>query len=293
MSKIIESDLILNKDGSVYHLNLEPSDISETIITVGDQDRVSKISNLFDKIFLKKANREFVTHTGELNGKLLTVISTGIGTDNIDIVLNELDALVNINLKTRTVNQIKKSLNIIRVGTSGSMQSNIPVGSLLLSEYAIGLDGLLLYYQQTQNPKEEALNQQFRKYCDQNLKLPMNYYVGKADSELIALFDNQFLKGITVTCPGFYAPQGRQVRAHNPNPDFLNSLSRFKFDGLNTTNFEMETAGIYGLGNTLGHRCLSCNAIVANRVNGEFSSQPEKVIEELIDKVLDTVVGIL
>lgn len=289
MEKIKDSDLILNKDGSVYHLNLLPGDIANTIITVGDQERVSKISALFDRILFKKSNREFVTHTGELGGKLLTVISTGIGTDNIDIVINELDALVNIDLYEKTIKPVNTALDIIRIGTSGSMQESIPVGSLLISSFAIGLDGLLMYYKQIPNQAETALAQKFQEFCDANLKLPMNYYITQDSPELDRLFGNEFFRGITVTCPGFYAPQGRKVRALNPNPDFLTKISEFNFEGFRTTNFEMETSGIYGLGRILGHRCISTNAIVANRKTGKFSDQPEKDIQKLIETVLGTI----
>jgi uridine phosphorylase len=291
MKKILETDLILNKDGSVYHLNLIPDDIAETIITVGDQDRVTKISNLFDKTLLKKRNREFVTHTGELNGKLLTVLSTGIGTDNIDIVLNELDALVNIDLETYSVKENKKSLDIIRVGTSGSMQKNIEIGSNLISEYAIGLDGLLLFYDKINLPLEALLASSFKSYCDENLKLPMNFYVSKANEDLVNKFASSFQKGITITCPGFYAPQGRQLRAANPNPDYLDRLANFNFQELQATNFEMETSGIYGLGSLLGHKCVSCNVILANRITGKFAKNPEQEINNLINNVLGKIVN--
>lgn len=290
MNKISEADLIINKDGSIYHLNLVPDDLADTVITVGDQDRVGKITRMFNKVHLKKSNREFVTHTGELNGKLISVISTGIGTDNIDIVMNELDALVNIDFATRTVKENQKSLDIIRVGSSGSMQPDLDTGTLLISEFGIGLDGLLLYYDYKMNKKEVALHDSFKSFCDRALKLPMNFYTAMADETLVSRFSDTFVKGITVTCPGFYAPQGRKVRAHNPNTDYLDTLSNFSTGQLRTTNFEMETAGIYGLGSVLGHRCLSCNVLIANRKTGKFSQDPQKDIEKLIDAVMEKII---
>lgn len=293
MKKTISaSDMILNKDGSIYHLNLRPQDIANTIITVGDPERVAKISSKFDKINFRMSNREFVTHTGELDGKQLTVLSTGIGTDNIDIVLNELDALVNVDFESRTVKANHTSLDIIRIGTTGGMQSDIETGSLVLTEFAIGLDGLLLFYDQHLDETELELDQAFRAYCDQNLKLPLNYYVTKADKSLLAYFPKDFTKGITITCPGFYAPQGRQVRALNPNKEFLDQISGFSFKNLRTTNFEMESAGIYGLGTILGHRCLSASVIIANRKKGLFSENPKKDVEKLIDTVFETIIAI-
>jgi uridine phosphorylase len=286
MKRIAETDLILNKDGSVYHLNLKPDDVADLVFTVGDPERVSKISRKFDKIFIQKSNREFVTHTGELNGQNVTVISTGIGTDNIDIVLNELDALANIDFETRMVRPKLKSLEIIRLGTSGSMQIDIQNGTLITSAFSIGLDGLLLYYQQHLTGIEMEFKNYFLNYCNENLHLPMNFYVASADKTLIEQFNKDFKQGITITCPGFYAPQGRQVRALNPDLQFLENLSNFSWNNMKATNFEMETSGIYGLGSILGHKCLSCNVILANRKTGKFSNNPEKEVEKLIDKVL-------
>lgn len=292
MKTISASDLILNNDGSIYHLNLRPQDIAKTIITVGDPERVSKISSKFDKISFKTSNREFVTHTGELGCKQLTVLSTGIGTDNIDIVLNELDALVNVDFDSRTVKANHTALDIIRIGTTGGMQSDIETGTFVLSEFAIGLDGLLLFYEQKLNETEIDLDQAFRTYCDQNLKLPLNYYVTSADKSLLQFFPKDFMKGITITCPGFYAPQGRQVRALNPNKEFLSQISEFSFNNTRTINFEMESAGIYGLGTILGHRCLSASVIIANRKKGLFSESPKNDVQNLIDTVLETIIGI-
>jgi uridine phosphorylase len=284
MSQFANSELILNPDGSIYHLNLLPDEIATTIITVGDPDRVAEVSAHFDRIELKKGKREFITHTGYLAHHRVSVISTGIGTDNIDIVLNELDALVNIDFNTRTEKPSKTSLNIIRVGTSGSLQESIPVDSILVSEYAIGLDTLMHFYHQSLTLEEEHFKRSVVSFFDGLTTVPP--YITAANNSLKSKIAKGLTEGITVTAPGFYAPQGRHLRARGSKDNIIRSLQNFNYNGKRITNLEMETAGIYALANTLGHRALSINAILANRVNGEFSLQPQKTINHAIKLVL-------
>ncbi|HMI05334.1 MAG TPA: nucleoside phosphorylase [Pedobacter sp.] len=284
------ADLIINPDGSIYHLNLLPEDISDTIITVGDPDRVFEVSKHLDHIELKKGKREFITHTGYLGKKRITVISTGIGTDNIDIVFNELDALVNIDLSTRTIKQELTSLNIIRIGTSGTIQSDIPMGTILASTFGIGLDSLMQYYLHELSGDEAQILTSFKSHIS-HIK-GINPYVTAADSTLLKQIGSEMQQGITVTAPGFYAPQGRQVRAKNTIPDLITLLNSFRYGNSASsqqriTNLEMETAGIYALAKTLGHKALSVNAILANRVNQSFSPDPAATVEKAIKMVFD------
>jgi uridine phosphorylase len=285
MNRISETDLILNADGSAYHLNLHPGDIADTIITVGDPDRVGEVSKYFDFIELKKGKREFITHTGTIGNKRLTVLSTGIGTDNIDIVFNELDALVNIDFSKRSVNQTLRSLNIIRIGTSGAVQADIAIDSLLLSSAAFGLDPLMHYYKQTLSGKEQDLLNAFK------TTLPayaiLSPYIASAGANLLAKLGNGEQQGITITAPGFYSPQGRQVRAVAAIPNLMNIIQQFNFEGQRITNLEMETAGIYGLATSLGHQAVSCNVILANRVTQKFSMQPAKIMDHYIKQLLE------
>lgn len=284
MSIISETDLILNSDGSIYHLNLLPEDIADTIITVGDPDRVAEVSVHFDKIELKKGKREFITHTGYIGSNRITVLSTGIGTDNIDIVINELDALVNIDFTTRTVKPQKRSLNIIRIGTSGSLQDNVPVDSILISEYAIGLDALMHYYHQDLSLEEEH----FKRAIENHFEGLSNIspYVAGADTELLSRIGKDLKHGITVTTPGFYAPQGRMLRARSSNDNLIKSFQNFQYNGQRITNLEMETAGIYALAKIFGHKAISVNAILANRTNAVFSKSPQKTVQQTIEMVL-------
>lgn len=279
------SDLIINPDGSIYHLNLRPEDLAETVITVGDPDRVIEISKHFDKIELKKGKREFITHTGYLGKRRITVLSTGIGTDNIDIVFNELDALVNIDFQTRMVKEKLTSLNIIRIGTSGAIQPDVPMGTILASSYGLGLDALMNYYIHELSGDEHSLLDSFKSHFS-HLR-GINPYVTAADAGLLQLIGSQMEQGMTVTAPGFYAPQGRQVRARNAVPDLIAQLNTFRHQQLRITNLEMETAGIYALAKVLGHSALSVNAILASRVNFEFSSTPQLVVNKAIRMVLD------
>jgi uridine phosphorylase len=289
MNRIAESELIINPDGSIYHLNLLPEDIAPIIITVGDPDRVASVSKYFDTIELKKAKREFVTHTGTLRGKRITVLSTGIGTDNIDIVFNELDALVNIDFASRTVKKELTSLDIVRIGTSGSIQENIPVDSFVISEYAIGFDSLLHFYE-CEHVLQTEFTEAFVKQTNWSPRKSEPYVV-KGNAELIdKLSSAQTTLGITGTNVGFYGPQSRKVRLQVQDEQLNEKLATFHHNGKNITNLEMETAGIYGLANLLGHRALSMNAIIANRPLGEFSKQPKQTVDQLIQYTLDKLV---
>ncbi|HTK19104.1 MAG TPA: nucleoside phosphorylase [Mucilaginibacter sp.] len=291
MKPIAESELILNKDGSVYHLHLLPDDLADTIITVGDPDRVARVSRYFDTVDLKKSKREFVTHTGTIGGKRVTVMSSGISTDNIDIVLNELDALVNIDLKARVPKTQLRKLNIIRIGTSGAIQADIPVDSLLVSKAAFGLDTLMHYYRRENTELEQQLLDALKPALPKNGGFVP--YIASADMELLAKLGYDTLQGITFTAPGFYAPQGREVRAHAAHPEFMNTLQQFNLNGQRITNLEMETAGIYGLSAVLGHRAISFNVILANRSTQTFSKQPEKIVDNYIRQLLGRIADIL
>lgn len=279
------SELILNADRSIYHLNLLPEDIATTIITVGDPDRVSDVSKYFDTIELKKGKREFITHTGTLNGKRLSVISTGIGTDNIDIVFNELDALVNIDFNTRRVKKEITQLDFIRIGTSGAIQPDILVDSFLLSEYAIGFDSLLHFYE-----SEDVQHVDMAKAFVTHAQWPAykSYpYVVKGDDLLRRkLSSNRIQYGITATNTGFYGPQGRKLRVPIADNDFMSKLSSFRYNEMRITNLEMETSGIYGMSKLMGHQAVSMNCILANRVTEKFSKTPEESINALIKYTL-------
>ncbi|MDT7830576.1 nucleoside phosphorylase [Pricia sp. S334] len=284
------SELILNPDGSIYHLNLLPEDLADTVITVGDPDRVSEVSSFFETVEIKKGKREFRTHTGILNGKRLSVVSTGIGTDNIDIVLNELDALVNIDFKSRTLHSKKKKLDIVRIGTSGAIQPDIPLDSFLMSEYAIGLDGLLHFYHSTAVQYTE-MAEAFAAHTGWSSKKAEPYAV-ECDAVIAKkLLSNRIRLGITLTNTGFYGPQGRKLRLQTHNDRFMEGLKDFKFAELKITNMEMETSGIYGLSKLLGHRAVSMNCILANRSTGEFSANPKKATRDLIGYCLEKICG--
>lgn len=275
------SELILNADGSIYHLNLHPDDISDTIMVVGDPDRVPAISRHFDAIEIKKTKREFVTHTGLLGGKRLTVLSTGIGTGNIDIVMNELDALANIDFKTGEIREKKKVLNVIRIGTCGGLQPDIPVDTFLLSKTGIGLDGLLHFYD-CENVQNKHLRDDIERKFDFGTS-GIRPYVIDASEKLLEKFDeNRIRFGMTLTNIGFYGPQGRNLRIAPRFQNLVGSLAQLDFDGRQITNLEMETAAIYGLARLLGHRTLSLNVVLANRMNGQFSKNPRESIGRLI-----------
>lgn len=288
---LAQSELILNEDGSIYHLNLLPNEIAHTIITVGDPDRVSDVTKHFDSIEVSKQRREFKTETGIYKGKRLTVISTGIGTDNIDIVFNELDALVNIDFKTRTIKEQFTQLNFIRIGTSGAIQKDISIDSFIISEMAIGFDNLLHFY----NP-EIFLNQEFSKALIKHTNwstYKSQPYVVESDSTLLQLFSGEnFRRGITATNVGFYGPQGRQLRLSLQDEHLNSKLESFRFEGKQITNLEMETSGIYGLAKLLGHKAISLNAILANRANGKFSKNPKETVALLIEQTLNKLVDL-
>lgn len=286
MQHIAESELILNSRGAVYHLNLLPEELASTVITVGDPERVSEVSKHFDTTEYQQQHREFVTHTGTIGKKRISVVSTGIGTDNIDIVLNELDALVNIDLVTRTIKPQLTSLQIVRIGTAGSLQADVPVDSFVASTHGLGIDNLLHFYRHEQNDEEKQLLQAFITQT-QVTALP---YLSSASVSLIKHFVQNFHHGITVTCPGFYAPQGRILRLGLHYPGLIDRLTGFSFGQHRICNFEMETAGIYGLGHLLGHHCLSLSAIVANRVSKQFSKNGQAAIEKLIKTTLEILI---
>ena len=282
-SPLKESELVLNSDGSVYHLELLPEDIGQTVILVGDPDRVEMVSSHFDSVILRKQKREFITHTGYLNNVKLTVLSTGIGTDNIDIVLNELDALANIDLKTGTIKSELTSLNIVRIGTSGSMQADIDIDESVVSTHGLGLDSLMNHYKIAYTKTET--DYAFALTNELNISY-LHPYLVAASPMLLNKFDG-FKSGVTATCSGFYAPQGRQLRAAPNYPDIIDRLTHFKKDDLVITNFEMETAAIYGLSRILGHHALSINAIMANRILKKFSKHPHLTVALTIRKVLE------
>ncbi|HEY1024247.1 MAG TPA: nucleoside phosphorylase [Sphingobacteriaceae bacterium] len=286
MNRISETDLILNPDGSIYHLNLLPEDLAETIITVGDPDRVEEVSKHFDRIDIRKGKREFITHTGFIGNKRISVVSTGIGTDNIDIVLNELDALINVDFAERIPKPHHVSLDIIRVGTSGTIQPDIPIDTILVSELAVGLDALMHYYVQDQSTIETGLQTAIRSHLNID---EISAYVSESSGKLLERFGTGLTKGITTTAPGFYAPQGRQVRAKNKVSELIGKLSSFRYQDHRITNLEMETAGIYALAKALGHHALSVNAILASRVDLRFSTHPQKVVEQAILHVLSNI----
>ena len=283
MHIIAETELILTPENKIYHLNLSKDEIANDIILVGDPDRVSVISNKFESIEHKIQNREFVTHTGILNGKRISVIATGIGPDNIDIVVNELDALVNIDFKTRTINKKKKTLNLIRLGTSGALQKDIEVDSFLASSFGLGLDNIAHFYE-----SEEIIEQDMSSKYKQHANWPENLsnpYIVKASDNLLSLFPD-VKKGITATAPGFYGPQGRTLRL-NPYITNLNEkMESFNYKENRITNFEMETSALYYLGKSLGHNTLTICAIIANRLTKEYSKDYKKTVEKMIDLVL-------
>lgn len=286
---IKESELILNPDGSVYHLNLKPEHVAKTIIFVGDPDRVEKVTCHFDSIEFTTHKREFKTQTGYYKNKRISVISTGIGSDNIDIVLNELDALFNIDLQTRQPKKELTSLNIIRVGTSGSLQKEIPVNSVLVSEYGLDINGTLQFYV-TDNISHSNIEKAFITQTNWS-KNKSNPLAIKSSEKLFKIFSNKnTYKGITVTANGFYGPQGRVLRLPVQDSEINSKLENFNFESLKITNLEMETSGIYGLSALLGHHAISLNAIIANRPNGTFSENPSKVIEDLILYALNKIV---
>ncbi len=285
MNKIGASELILNPDGSIYHINLKPEHVAENIIFVGDQDRVPKVAKHFDSIEFETQKREFRTITGTLNKKRFMVISTGIGPDNIDIVVNELDALVNIDLKTRTPKKEHTALNIVRIGTSGSLQEDIPVDGFVLAKYGIGFDGLLHAYD-CKDILEAEMEDHFIRHTQYSDRKSRPYIVKNSSELEKKLISEEIYTGITATAGGFYGPQGRVLRLAVQDPDLNNKIDNFDYNGIRITNLEMETAAIYGLSKLLGHHAVSMNAIIANRANLSFSKDYKKAVENLIQYTL-------
>ena len=289
MQRIGDSELIINARGAVYHLDLRPEELAPTVITVGDPDRVREVSKHFDKVEYTRQHREFVTHTGFIGDKRISVVSTGIGPDNIDIVLNELDALVNIDLETRTIKPEITTLDIIRIGTSGSLQEHIPADSFVASTHGLGLDNLLHFYRHEEHEEEKQLLQAFVTQTQLHHRVAHPYIAGGAPGLLKKFVSEDFHHGITVTCPGFYGPQGRILRLGLAQPELINRLTGFSMGPHRITNFEMETSAIYGLGKMLGHRCLSLSAIVANRVAKTFTKDGQGLMEKLIKEALERI----
>ncbi|MFV0194861.1 nucleoside phosphorylase [Empedobacter falsenii] len=281
------SELVLNADGSIYHCNIKPEHLADTIITVGDPNRVEKVSRHFDTIEHITSKREIVTHTGMLNGKRLTVISTGMGTDNIDIVFSELDALANIDLETGEIKKDFRKLSFVRLGTSGALQEDIPVDSFVIGSLGLGLDGLLHYYVGSEAVMNKEIEDAFIKHVDWSPNKARPYLVGGSETLLNKLASEKTIQGITATACGFYGPQGRFLRLQ-PNPADINErLTSFNHNGLRISNFEMETSAIYGLAAMMGHEALSVNAIVANRILGEFSTDSYKTVDAMIEYSLE------
>lgn len=280
------SELILNTDGSIYHINLKPENIASDIILVGDQNRVESVSKHFDTIEFTTQKREFKTHTGTYKGKRLSVVSTGIGPDNIDIVINELDALVNIDLTTKQIKPVLTSLNLVRVGTSGSLQADIPVNSFLASEYGLGLDNMMRSYL-IDDISEKEIEDAFITHTNWDLKKGRPYVIKGSESLFNKFYSEKICKGLTGTAGGFYGPQGRILRLDIQDRELNRKMDTFSHNGTRMTNLEMETSAIYGLSKLLGHNALSLNTIVANRANGTFSEDPYKAVNELIEYTLN------
>lgn len=279
------SELILNDDKSVYHLHLRPENIADTIFLVGDQDRVAEVSQYFDSIEYKIQHREFITHTGYVGKKRVSVISSGIGPDNVEILLTELDALVNIDLETKTIKKNLTSLKMIRLGTSGSLRPEIEVGTILISEFAVGLDNLMCFYSQKQTDFEKKISS----HLANDLDLPLFISCTKADEKWLEEWHQKtnFIKGNTLTCPGFYAPQGRTLRLENKLGNLKQKYYDFNFEGFQFSNLEMETAAYYAFARLLGHQIISINALLANRYNGEFAKNPSEIVKNMIQKVIE------
>ena len=282
---IPDSELII-LNGRIYHLNLEPDMVADTVIVVGDPDRVPKVSMYFDKVELQVASRELVTHTGYLGGKRISVISSGMGTDNVELLMTELDALVNVDFETRTVKKKLRSLDIIRIGTSGCLQGDIPIDAHLVSVAGLGLDTLMGFYQWKGLAEDEKETLKVQRL----LGLPFKPYLARASEGLIAQIGHDMYQGVTITAPGFYGPQGRQVRLAPVIPGFVDELAKMKTPLGRFTNLEMETAGYYAMGSLLGHRMLSVNALIANRATQNFSNDHRQAVDSLIRQVLDRVV---
>ncbi len=290
MNKIGASELILNKDGSIFHLHLKPENIADTIILVGDQGRVEMVSNFFDNVEFSVQNREFKTSTGTYNGNRISVLSTGIGTDNIDIVVNELDALVNIDLEKRLPKTEHKALNLIRIGTSGALQGDIPVDTPVVSETSIGFDGLLNFYADRYKLGNEDIENEFVRHTSWSNLLTAPYFVDASD-HLLDKVGEGMIKGITISAPGFYGPQGRELRLKVADRKLNDKISNFNYKGRRITNFEMESSAIYGLSKLLGHNALTICSIIANRIRKEYSENYKIGVEKLVKTVLDRLIS--
>lgn len=291
MHRIQDSELIINNRGAIYHLDLRPEEMANTIVTVGDPGRVQEVSKHFDRVEFRCQHREFITHTGYIGNKRISVVSTGIGPDNIDIVMNELDAVANIDFETRLVKTHHTALQIFRLGTSGSLQEDIDVDSMVAGTHGLGLDNLLHFYRPENHEEERHILQAFITHTQ--LAPPFSMpYISAASATLQKHFASGYHHGITVTCPGFYGPQGRVLRMGLARPDLVNLLQDFRFGPHRISNFEMETSAIYGLGKLLGHQCLSLNVIVANRIKKSFSKDSKAAVFRLIEKSLDIIQGI-
>lgn len=288
MNRIGESELIINADGSIFHLHLKPENLADTVILVGDQGRVEMVSKYFDEIEFKVQNREFKTHTGTYNGQRISVLSTGIGTDNIDIVVNELDALVNIDLETRLPKKEHKTLNLIRIGTSGALQGDIPVDTPVLSVTSIGFDGLLNFYEGNEKLGNDDIREAFKKHTSWNEKLPNPYFVD-ASEYLINKIGAGMTKGITISSPGFYGPQGRVLRLNTIDNKLNEKITAFDFEGRKITNYEMESSAIAGLSALLGHNAITVCSIIANRIRKEYSQNYKVAVEKLVKTILNRI----
>jgi uridine phosphorylase len=285
MKKNRSTDLITNLDGSVYHLHLQPGEVARDIILVGDPERVGRVSHLFDKIEIRRQNREFVTHTGYLRDKRITVLSTGIGTDNIDIVLNELDAIFNLDLASGTVKKELTRLNFIRIGTTGGIQKDIPINSFILSRMAAGFDGVLNFYQNREKVTDPDAEKQFKSFTSWSKLLPLPYFVRSSDI-LFERLNNHLISGITVSAPGFYGPQCRSLRLNPADPGLIHKIESFRYNRMRITNFEMESSALYGLASLLGHHAVTICAMIANRITGELTKDYQPVIDKLISFTL-------
>ena len=290
MHQIPESELIINNRGAVYHLDLRPEELADTVILVGDPERVKKVSKYFDKIEFQLQHREFITHTGYIGNQRISVMSTGIGPDNIDIAINELDALANIDFESRTIKSTIKKLNIIRFGTSGALQADILVDSLVASTHGLGFDNLMNYYDYEKSEDDNNLIASFLQQTQMDTSITMPY-VFKGSELLINKFGDDFFKGITVTAPGFYGPQGRELRLKSRSRALIDSLTDFAYNGSRIANFEMESSAIFGLGKLLGHECLSINVVVANRVVQQYSKDSNAAVEKMIEKAIAVILS--
>ena len=280
------SQLVLNSEGAIYHLNLHPDQLADDVILVGDPARVDEIAAFFDKIELKRQNREMVTCTGYFNGKRITALSTGMGTDNLDIVMNELDALANIDLKTRMPKETHRSLNLIRLGTCGALQPDIEPGNNVATRYAIGLDGLLYFYEKHKEMNEIAMRDAFIEQMDYPKDLPMPYVV-EGSKVLFDKLAEGYYQGVTATAPGFYGPQGRTLRMHLSYPENNNKIENFDYQGWRVCNFEMESSALYGLGKMMGHNCLTICVAIANRVTEKFTTDYHPYVRKLVESTLE------